>query len=232
MVGVFGLALCAVANAGCTAQTAEEQIAVLRKSLNCTGAKPTTCACKANGVAEVTCNKAQQDLWLKGTKKWTAATNKTKCIKVTPDKDKPWAKHDFHYPATYSNECAQSAMEPGSYHCTFIKGKESTHEFKIGVNYNASWQSESWCAKKFCWVDPCKCNKMDIGKSSWLAGYYSYSMCGAKDTYSAALCTDGATKTKCTAISGCKWVAKDNATSGASQVGIGMLALFLPFIAK
>jgi len=139
----------------------------------------------------------------------SAADSKAKCIKVTPDKDMAWGKHDWYYPEGYGKTCG-STSEPGSFHCTQVKDPKNAsrflkHEFnRTSPGYNKLMNTEAWCTKKWCLVDPCKCNNSDIAKSSWYAGYYSYSMCGDVDVYTAGACTTMA-KTDCDANPTCKW---------------------------
>lgn len=138
-----------------------------------------------------------------------AADSKAKCIKVTPDKDMAWGKHDWYYPEGYGKTCG-STSEPGSFHCTQVKDPANasrflTHEFnRYSSGYNKLMNTESWCTSKWCLVDPCKCNNSDIAASSWYAGYYSYAMCGAVDTYTAGACSTMA-KTACDSNPTCKW---------------------------
>jgi len=210
----------------CTAQTGTEAMVALRTKMSCTNPAvvPTGCACKANGVAKTSCTTANKKLWngavnMKSLGKWGGAANT--CIKVTPDKQDDWAKHDFTYPANYANFCSQAGKEPGSYHCTWVTNKKAQHAFAVGGTYNSKWDSENWCAKKFCWVDPCACDKTDISKSTWLNGHYSYSMCGATDTYTPAKCSTNTAAAACNAATGCKW-----ATTCIAQTGTeAMVAL-------
>lgn len=213
IAAVLGFGLCVLSKgaahgskSSCQAKTSADVLADYRKALNCTNAAPTSCSCSGHKEPNVTCNSAHKALW---SKNWT--TTSDKCIKVTPDKDDPWAKHDFHYPSTYSTTCDQSGMEPGSWHCTHIVNQ--THKFQVGAGYNSAWNTEAWCLAKFCWVDPCKCNKMDMKKSTWLNSYYSYSQCGAKDTYTPASC-DATTMKLCIAKAQCKWA---NASTTAAS---------------
>jgi len=223
VVGAFG---------GCVAQTGLEAMVSLREKAKCTNPAtvPTGCKCTANKEPQVTCNAANKATWdgsAGGTAKTWAAAD-AKCIKVTPDKQQDWTKHDYHYPANYANTCEQAGMEPGSYHCTWIKNK--THTWG-GAGYNSKWDSEDWCTDKFCWVDPCACDKIDISKSSWLNGYYSYSLCGQADQYTPVACSANTDKTVCTGTAGCKWT--DSVASGASGIKIGIMsALFLLSFAK
>lgn len=139
----------------------------------------------------------------------SAADSKAKCIKVTPDKDAAWGKHDWYYPEGYGKTCG-STSEPGSFHCTRVKDPNNAsaflpHEFKRdSKGYNKKMDSQSWCTNKWCLVDPCKCNNSDIAKSSWYDGYYSYSMCGSKDEYTAGACTTMG-KADCEKNPTCKW---------------------------
>jgi len=176
----------------------------LRTLLNCPNPStaPTNCSCAGHNEPSIACNTTQKALW---DGSWASAA--ADCIKVTPDMQDDWGKHDFHYPSNYANTCAQSGKEPGSYHCTWVSGNESSHEFAAGPNYNSNWNSEAWCTDTFCWVDPCTCDKTDIVKSTWLNEHYSYSACGSVDQYTAPMCTDTTVQTTCQATSGCKWVA-------------------------
>jgi len=240
---------CKWADSPCVPQTGAEAMASLRKTLKCPStAVPTNCACAANSEPKVVCAAANKVLW-DGTValgNWTgrAAT----CIKVTPDKGPAddWSKHNFTYPSNYANTCADAAKEPGSFHCTTVANQ--THSFANGAGYNSKWDSQTWCKDKFCWVDPCACNRMDISKSTWLNGYYSYSQCGVKDSYSAKTCK-ATTKTACAAAVGCKWkgfpppptttkaapattTIIKGSTNGAFSNGIGMSVLLLLCLAK
>jgi len=207
----------------CEAQTGAETMVSLRTALKCPDPTtvPTDCACTANTEAKVTCNAANKKLW-DGTVNKRAPGNwggqAEQCIKVTPDKQDDWAKHDFDYPSNYANTCDQSGKEPGSYHCTWVAGKEKTHKFAVGDSYNSKWDSESWCSDNFCWVDPCNCDKLDVTKSSWLNGYYSYSMCGSTDKYTPVACDTYKDETKCTAVTGCKWDTTCKAQTGAEAM--------------
>jgi len=227
-------------------------MASLRVSLKCSSTtKPTTCACAANSEPTVACDAANKALW-DGTNSvgnWTGAA--TTCIKVTPDKGPKgdWSKHNFTYPSNYANTCADAGKEPGSFHCTMVANQ--THSFANGAGYNSKWDSQTWCKDQFCWVDPCACNRTDMAKSSWLNGYYSYSQCGAKDSYSPKTCK-ATTETACKATVGCKWkgfppppapptttkavlattTALKGSTSGAFSAGIGMSTLFLLGLTK
>jgi len=203
----------------CKAQTGAEAMVALRKVMKCTDPDkvPTTCACSANKEPKIACSAANKKLWDGSNRgKWVGAA--AKCIKVTPDKDEPWAKHDFTYPANYANTCEQAGKEPGSFHCTWMKGKKATHAFAVGATYNSMWNSEGWCSNKFCWVDPCACDKTDISKSSWLNGHYSYSMCGATDTYTPVACDSNKEEAKCIAATGCKWDTTCKAQTGAEAM--------------
>jgi len=207
----------------CKAQTGAEAMVSLRTEMKCTDpAKvPTGCACAANTEAKVACNAANKKLWdgsvnLKNEGNWGGQTET--CVKVTPDKQEDWAKHDFSYPSNYANTCDQSGKEPGSFHCTWVKDMKTTHKFAVGATYNSKWDSETWCTKTFCWVDPCACDKLDIAKSSWLNGHYSYSMCGSKDEYTEKKCDTNTDETKCKAATGCKWDTTCKAQTGAEAM--------------
>jgi len=208
-------------------------MASIRTKMKCANPAtvPTSCKCTPNKETQAACGATYKAVWdgvATGAGTWKDAA--AKCIKVTPDKQMDWAKHDFHYPANYANTCDQAGKEPGSYHCTWIK--EQNHTFAPGVGYNPKWNSEAWCSDQFCWVDPCACDKLDISKSSWLDGYYSYSMCNATDKYTPATC-DGTDKTKCVGIIGCKWIEGTSTSADASGVKIGIMsALVLLSLAK
>lgn len=241
---VFALRVCLFATAvvgafgGCVAQTGPEAMVSLRVKAECTTPEvvPTSCACSPNKEPQVTCNAAHKAIW-DGTNgadcaKWEGAD--AKCIKVTPDNQTDWSKHDFHYPAGYANTCDQAGKEPGSYHCTWMKDKDEkviAHTWTKGPGHNCKWNSETWCEDKFCWVDPCACDKIDISKSSWLNGYYSYSMCGQADQYSPVVCNVHTDKAVCAGAEGCKWVADVASGAGGFKIGI-MSALFLLSLVK
>jgi len=180
----------------------------------------------ANKEPQAACNADNKKLWdgITGLEKASTWGNASaKCIKVTPDKQMDWAKHDFHYPASYANTCDQAGKEPGSYHCTWVK--DVNHTWGGATGYNHKWNSEDWCSDKFCWVDPCACDKVDISKSSWLNGYYSYSLCGQADQYTPATCADKS-EANCPGTTGCKWDATVAASASGIKIGI-MSALFL-----
>lgn len=231
---VFALRFCFFASAvvgafgGCVAQTGLEAMVALRTTAKCAdpATVPTGCACSPNKEPKVACNAANKKLWdSTAAVPWPDYSTgpETICIKVTPDKQMDWAKHDFHYPHSYANTCDQAGKEPGSYHCTWVKDK--THTFAAGDGYNSKWDSEGWCTDKFCWVDPCKCDKIDIGKSSWLDGYYSYSLCGQADQYTPVVCSDKS-EADCPGTVGCKWTA-DVTASSASGIKIGIMSALL-----
>jgi len=242
IVAVLALASFPLAHAGCVAQTKDEAMRDLRKSAGCSnpGRKPTIglCNCKIQ-MPQVVCNAANRALW-DGTgtplKTWPGQVMAsapggaaTRCVKVTPDQTAAGKKHDFHYPNTYASECNQSGHEPGSYGCTFVKlasGELKSHVFAHTSGYNQGWNSSSWCTSKFCWVDPCLCDKLDIAKSTWLNGHYSYSKCGNKDVFTKGDCKGGTDNATCSAIPKCKW-STSALVASASSVNIGIVSVLL-----
>lgn len=217
IVVVLGFGLLTLSEGTCKAKTAADTLGEYRTSLSCPNAAPTACTCSGHNETKVSCAPAQKALW---SATWTGAASD--CIKVTPDGAPNWVKHDFHYPSNYANTCDQSGKEPGSYDCTKVTGQ--THSFAVGAGYNSNWNTSTWCLSKFCWVNPCTCNKNDQKKSTWLNSYYSYSMCGAVDTYTPASC-DATTESACIAQNQCKWESATLA-SGAVQTAMGSLFLF------
>lgn len=96
---------------------------------------------------------------------------------------------------------------------------DDTHPDCKGTN------KPDWCAKKWCYVDPCSCNlpeKNPPKVSSYLSGamfqnkplYYSYGTCypGIKDTYTEEMqpdaCVNQKTQPDCVANSACAWTGK------------------------
>merc|ERR1719345_160969 len=116
IVAVLCFALCALAQGACEAKTSAEVIQGYRTALSCADKKPTSCACSEHKEPKMTCDAEDKALW---TAKWANAS--AKCVKVTPNgKD---GKHNFNYPWSYGNTCAQTGMEPGTYACTVVAGK-------------------------------------------------------------------------------------------------------------
>jgi len=240
IAAVLGLASFSLARAGCVAQTAAEAMTSLRTAKGCTNPSkaPTTGLCNCTiptGAPQIACNAANRALWdgtgtpLKTWDRGDGGGAANRCVKVTPDQTAvAGKKHDFHYPSNYATECAQSGYEPGSYGCTWVKeaGKLMPHSFSHNSGYNQGWNSSAWCLSKFCWVDPCACDKMDIAKSSWLDGYYSYSKCGAVDTFTKGDCKGGTDNATCSAIPKCKWQ-KTALVAYASSVKIGIVSVLL-----
>jgi hypothetical protein len=167
----------------CEAKSADAMLRQIRYASGCTNWEDeivdATCECTGHGMMEIPCAESDVTLWESGGET---------CIVVTPDGDADWTKHAWYYPTTYGTECGLTP-EPGSFACT------STDEGHAWENpssmYDATYGGEDWCAKEWCWVDVCSCNNQDMAKSSWGAGYYSYSTCGADDTYTeTATCVD------------------------------------------
>jgi len=80
----------------------------------------------------------------------------------------------------------------------------------------------SWCAAKWCYVDPCKCKLEEPPKvSAYLPDvkyqgrpvYYSYATCGAEDTYTAKhhkmACVNQKSAQACNALPKCSWTGKE-----------------------
>jgi hypothetical protein len=213
-VGVFGQS--------CVPKTAADILAGYRTEAGCPNANPTSCAgCVSKNQSRYACPAPATTLW--------ASTGKT-CLKGNPNSNANWDKHPnnvkWDYPADYGEYCPPANasapggydgatypgwLEPGSYACTKVTGV--THQWtNPSAGYNSNYNSAGWCTKSFCWVDPCNCDRADIGVSSWFKRrsdggniYYSYSQCGAVDSFTLALCTAGTTQTLCEAEAGCKW---------------------------
>mmetsp|Transcript_57674 Transcript_57674/g.137197 ORF Transcript_57674/g.137197 Transcript_57674/m.137197 type:complete len:481 (-) Transcript_57674:115-1557(-) len=79
------------------------------------------------------------------------------------------------YPPTYGEGCGVH-LEPGSPDC-----------FGDDGNPLPDGQRADWCTKPWSYVNPCTCNANDMVRSTRfeLELYYSYSVCGAEDTYTA-----------------------------------------------
>lgn len=81
----------------------------------------------------------------------------------------------------------------------------------------------SWCSKKWCFVDPCKCKTkappkavMPANKYMRFQGktaYFSYNTCGNEDSWSAShkgmYCPEQKTKEECSKLSKCAWTGKE-----------------------
>jgi len=244
----------------CVPKSAEEVMTALRTSQSCPAdAAPTSCECKeiselskatpdlvkcadrrlgshenANGKLTETDAKAVSQAT------WNADEAAKECMVGTPDAapGAPNAKHDFPYPKTFGGTCASTgSKDAGSYACNYKAPSNATTAdagFKFATSsaqYNENHDSTAWCEDDFCWVDPCKCNAKDMAPSSWFVGaYYSYSQCGADDSYTAAAgCGDKKKETDCTG--NCKWASdahaknsSNNSTDGATGVvGFGAI---------
>eukprot|EP00746_Dinoflagellata_sp_MGD_P165381 gnl/MRDRNA2_/MRDRNA2_94606_c0_seq1.p1 gnl/MRDRNA2_/MRDRNA2_94606_c0~~gnl/MRDRNA2_/MRDRNA2_94606_c0_seq1.p1 ORF type:complete len:1140 (+),score=216.23 gnl/MRDRNA2_/MRDRNA2_94606_c0_seq1:110-3529(+) len=78
-------------------------------------------------------------------------------------------------------------------------------------------KGKGWCAQKWCYVDPCKCDISTLPKTSlYLPGatyqgkpiYYSYATCGAKDMFTVnrkEACVNQMTEAACDAFPKCGW---------------------------
>lgn len=213
----FALACAPLVSANCEVKTKDQILEEFRTDQKCTNDAPTSCSCLGVYPATMTikdCNAA--------TLLWDNPDTK-QCIDVKPDADADGTKHTVEYPADYALTCDSTGFEPGSFDCTKVAGKEMLHVFEKGnENYNDDYDSAGWCADKFCWVDPCNCDKADIAESSWIDDYYySYSMCGGADGYSQDACDKHDTKDDCDGIRTCKWTADESNgsdTDGAARV--------------
>lgn len=215
----------------CMQRTQSEAMIAKRTAAKCTAptANVSGCACLATHKEAVVACPTTRD-WLHDSKM---------CIKVTPDKDLAWGKHDWYYPEAYGKTCG-STSEPGSFHCTQVKDPKNAslflkHEFnKTSPGYNKNMNTEPWCTKKWCLVDPCKCDKLDMTKSTWKDGYYSYSMCGDVDVYTAsAKCTTMTTKIACDKEITCKWGTVNTTTktaAGSSKASMASISTPIGFI--
>eukprot|EP00928_Gymnodinium_smaydae_P083436 TRINITY_DN66676_c0_g1_i1.p1 TRINITY_DN66676_c0_g1~~TRINITY_DN66676_c0_g1_i1.p1 ORF type:complete len:298 (+),score=41.33 TRINITY_DN66676_c0_g1_i1:77-970(+) len=80
-------------------------------------------------------------------------------------------------------------------------------------------KGKDWCAKSWCYVNPCKCTiAVEPKLSSYLPDktfeghkiYYSYATCGSEDSWTAenseVACVNLKTKTECTNKDTCAWV--------------------------
>jgi hypothetical protein len=172
---------CCVLPGICMSKASDDIVRQKRFEANCENWKDAivdaTCECTGHGMMEIPCAESDVTLWESGGET---------CIVVTPDGDADWTKHAWYYPTTYGTECGLTP-EPGSFACT------STDEGHAWENpssmYDAAYGGEDWCAKEWCWVDVCSCTNGDMAKSSWGAGWYSYSTCGAADLYTDSGCT-------------------------------------------
>lgn len=186
---VLGCLPALVTGQACRAKTMEEKLADVRKTEGCADAEPTDCKCEGNKQKTVV------DCSAKEVTQWDSAGQK--CVYAYPDKDADWTRHKWEYPQGYGEKCG-AQPEPGSYACTLVADKE--HSFNASSpGYNTKTDTADWCAKVWCYVNPCECNK-NFASSSWFAEahggmtsdgknlYYSYDQCGAKDTFTAGEC--------------------------------------------
>ncbi|CAE7365952.1 PKD2 [Symbiodinium natans] len=100
----------------------------------------------------------------------TAFAKEGKCVMATPGGPNTTATQ---YPPTYGEGCGVH-LEPGSSSCSDSSGNP------LPLN-----ESAGWCTKPWSYVNPCECSASDMTRSTYfdLELYYSYSVCGATDTY-------------------------------------------------
>lgn len=210
----------------CKPKTGAEVVASYRAEKGCPNANPTGCVCVPNGQPQYACPVAAETLW---------DSDGKMCIRAMADKDSTWAKHNWSYPADHFSTCEIPSgagqptnprgdkrwIEPGSYDCTKVAGK--THKWKNpDAGYNSFYNSSTWCSGIGCYVDPCTCDKADIGISSWYRRndsgpvYYSYAQCGASNVFAPALCSGRTTQATCEQDIKCKWEVA-SATTGSTQ---------------
>jgi len=220
----------------CRAKTKEEAKADRLIAAGCPNATLSGCECSSHGRPIYDCPDSSTTLWDSAGKK---------CVTARPDKDSTGAKHDWHYPADYWTYCPPTNgslpgsppdvngdgyvywPEPGSYDCTKVAGQSHTWDANA-AGYNGQWNTESWCTKPGCFVDPCTCDMDDVATTSLFQGtpgptiYYSYAQCGAVDTFTAPICSGHSNQALCMGAVGCKWdtitiTTGSQSTPGGSQ---------------
>lgn len=126
-------------------------------------------------------------------------------------------------------KCIGINGEPGSTHFT-VSGEQVAFPADAGTMCKA-WDLESnpqctanstdipaWCAKRWCWVDPCSCSlAVPPRTSSYLpyvsyeakAMYYSYDTCGDYDLWTAThhehACVNQKSQKACSSLNKCGW---------------------------
>jgi len=109
-----------------------------------------------------------------------------KCVDADEDYGNiPWFKT---YPADYGSGC-KAWPEPSQADC-FNASEEQVPK----VPQKLLAPTKDWCNNKWCYVDPCQCDAPDVTASSTFSSHgvmkYSYSACGAVDSFTASEASD------------------------------------------
>jgi len=91
----------------------------------------------------------------------------------------------------------------------------------------------SWCAQKWCWVDPCKCKTKTPPKATMKANsafqfqgmvaHWSYEACGSVDTWSAdnknlKYCVNQKSASDCAKVEKCSWTGEECLTTAVAEI--------------
>merc|ERR1712083_213003 len=138
-----------------------------------------------------------------------------KCVNVDPAYgDNGWNL----YPADYGSQC-QEWPEPAQTACFAYNTTAGDTEPTALLA-----PTEDWCQKKWCYIDPCKCDAPDKAASSVFAFlgemFYSYAACGSTDLFTAEYAADNIGSGTC-----------EVATSGVeAAVPVSVFLLSLPLL--
>eukprot|EP00930_Biecheleria_cincta_P032085 TRINITY_DN2225_c0_g1_i2.p1 TRINITY_DN2225_c0_g1~~TRINITY_DN2225_c0_g1_i2.p1 ORF type:complete len:1320 (+),score=264.91 TRINITY_DN2225_c0_g1_i2:73-3960(+) len=197
----------------CKFKQGSDLMIALRASWGCdaSAALPTSCPCLgSNGQATFACP---------SNLKWTPAAGEM-CVKATVDRKAGWVPGEATMSASYGATCESPNHETSSLECT--KTHADQKEFGIpggscpeyGDGYNEAMNSSAWCVgQKFCFVDPCNCNEVDIAASNYFpaaanngkSAYYSFETCGGTNLWKTDQCANFMDMSSCASDGACMW---------------------------
>lgn len=223
----------------CAFKKGADLMTALRSTWGCDASAPmpTSCPCIGNGQKTFTC---PADM------KWTPGANDM-CVNAVVDREAGWVTGDAIYNAEYGASCDSVNHEVGSLECTRTHADQSmfgepanTCAQIAGDGYNEAMNSASWCVgQKFCFVDPCNCNKPDVALSNYFpaaanagaSAYYSAETCGGVNLWKTDQCAVFTTQGTCVADGACMWggatAAEPDVSSGQSLMGSAALSCSL-----